>query len=1054
MTSEDYLDSLLRSMGVPVEITEDKGPEAAPAEMPAEASADTQDKITAVFSDLSGSEEPVVEQAEEPEEEPLEKPAEEPAEEPEFVPMPEAVTEPESVPESEILPEEIPFPEEAVMERPSYASHESDIPVVDSDPDGRGPSLVIDSAPDLTPVSEEISEEMMQSDLADIMASLRPAMEKQAAEEAEVLTQSVTDVTENRRSFPENPFVEETVEEPVLEEPVTEESVAEEPIAQESVVAEPLVEEAVVQEPEPEPKPDPASEIPADPNAKMSDDDIAALLASMNGGEEAPAEEVSIEEPVAEEPVIEEPKPEPAPAPEIPADTNAKMSDDDIAALLASMNGGEEAPAEEVPIEEPVAEEPVIEEPEPEPAPALEIPADPNAKMSDDDIAALLASMNGGEEAPAEEVPIEEPVAEEPVIEEPEPEPAPAPEIPADPNARMSDDDIAALLASMNGEAETPAEEAPVEKSAADEPGEEPTLEELAGMAVPEPDAEEEPVAEPEPLPMEEEEEESDPDYFSQEEIERMLAGAEAEGTRQESEPIGDLSLDELLERADDSAETDIGDLLEKAENNVAVDEGIEALLNAPSEEITEDMLGDGAPAPMSKEEKAAEKKRQKEEKKEAKRKAKEEKARKKAEKAASKKKGKASEPEKDMSDVDALLAGATESALAGMDAGAEPAAPAPSVEPASEAESPLDSEAEELAGLLGSEFDIASEPIPDAGSGDAEMGGSPDLDAELLATIENEGKTEKKKKGFFARILDALTEEPEEEGIQEIQLSDENAQVLEELLNEEGGKKGKKKKKKDKKKKGEPAAAEGEEGEEAEEAPKKKKKEKKPKKEKEPKPEAEKEKGKKLDKKKVLLIFAICATIGAALLLLTNLTGNYTVKKSGRDAYYQGDYQTCYQNLYGKELTETEEVMFRRSECILKIRLWMREYEILSEESEVRALDSLLQSVSAYPTLYESAVYWNCQTEVSAVYNEMVAILAQKYGITPAQAIEIAADPDDVSYTRKVTAIANGEGYQTPGSEQAPETAPQPPEPEREDVLTGEEEDLTNGQETTFVEP
>lgn len=130
----------------------------------------------------------------------------------------------------------------------------------------------------------------------------------------------------------------------------------------------------------------------SDPNAKMSDDDIAALLASMNE-EPAAAEESNV----------------------AASDESLTMSDDDIAALLASMDG-ETATSQ--------AAQTV------ETAPMPEI-NDPNAKMSDDDIAALFASMN-------EEPAVEEPTAEEPVLED----------MTGSESEEMAEDDLSALYSS------------------------------------------------------------------------------------------------------------------------------------------------------------------------------------------------------------------------------------------------------------------------------------------------------------------------------------------------------------------------------------------------------------------------------------------------------------------------------------------------------------------------------------------------------------------------------------------------------------------------------
>ena len=81
-------------------------------------------------------------------------------------------------------------------------------------------------------------------------------------------------------------------------------------------------------------------------------------------------------------------------------------------------------------------------------APAVEIPDDPNAQLSPDQIAALFASM-GGDDGAASEAAEE---TKEAASAAPEPETeaaAPAVEIPDDPNAQLSPDQIAALFASM-----------------------------------------------------------------------------------------------------------------------------------------------------------------------------------------------------------------------------------------------------------------------------------------------------------------------------------------------------------------------------------------------------------------------------------------------------------------------------------------------------------------------------------------------------------------------------------------------------------------------------
>lgn len=303
-----------------------------------------------------------------------------------------------------------------------------------------------------------------------------------------------------------------------------------------------------------------------------------------------------------------------------------------------------------------------------------------------------------------------------------------------------------------------------------------------------------------------------------------------------------------------------------------------------------------------------------------------------------------------------------------------------------------------------------------------------PDVDKDALvadAVAEKKGKEKGEKKKLFARIVDFLMEEDEKEeeeaefqekGNENIPLSEENKTVIEELDKNKDKKKNKKNKKGDKKE----VDAEGKEGddekEEGEEKSKKHKKEKKPKKEKflpvetiEPK----KDKDSKITKKKVMPIAFVCLSLGAIVILVASLSGDYSAKKTAKEAFYRGDYETVYQNFYGKELNESEQVMYSKAECVLRIRLWIREYEMFVEEgAEAEALDSLIQSVTDYPVLYEYALQWNAATDVAALYNQITDTLESKYGITEVQALQIADEADDMKYSHMIYAIVDGEGY------------------------------------------
>lgn len=273
------------------------------------------------------------------------------------------------------------------------------------------------------------------------------------------------------------------------------------------------------------------------------------------------------------------------------------------------------------------------------------------------------------------------------------------------------------------------------------------------------------------------------------------------------------------------------------------------------------------------------------------------------------------------------------------------------------------------------------------------------EVDALIPDITENARK--KSKKGMLSRFVDFLMEEePENE---DIRISEENQEIIRDL-DKEDGKKGKKK--------------ESKKGQKKEKE--KKKKEPKPKKEKAPKPKKEKKPkekdpypGRKLSWKKVLPIVLLGASVGAVLLICVELLSDFSGKQAARTAFRDGDYQACYLNLYGKRLNEAEEQMYGKSESILQVRMWQREYEQwVREGNELRALDSLIQSVYEYPALEQQAFFWGAEIEVREIYNEILGILYGKYGVSEEQAQEIAALASDIDYTRAVVAAAEAAGF------------------------------------------
>lgn len=594
---------------------------------------------------------------------------------------------------------------------------------------------------------------------------------------------------------------------------------------------------------------------------------------------------------------------------------------------------------------------------------------------------------------------------------------------------------------------------------------------------------------------------------LTEEEIERLLsAGTE---TAEELSDVSDMELSDedvmkLLQESDDSNLQDIQELLEKADNNVAVDDSIADLLQeAPEEDLEAKILGDEEEALA-----AAGKKSEHERKEQARarrREKKEQAAAKKAEKKAEREAAKAAQKSRrdrernqqqpedwdspteegtdeklldDMAVLDSIVSQASgtgqgdgiatedigttresEKTPSGEDPidifaadardGAMPEEPGEGKDASDTEDDGLGFDLDSLFGggddsLLGGEggSDFGFPDFAEPGDEGASAAGTDGIfEEEGTGLQELSGE----KKGFFSRIMDYLTEEEdeEEEENENIRLSQENKDILKDLDKEEkDGKKKKRKKGKNEKK-----------SKEKEEPEKKAKPKRKPKVRKEPKKQPRETltvHDRRLSFKKVLPVVLVGISLGVLLFVFINAAADYTDKREARAAYYEGDYQTCYQNLFGKELDETESVMFGKSESILYIRLWLREYEMFAEEgSRVEALDSLIQTVDSYPELYAYAAQWNAEEEVAAGYAAILNILSQEFGLTEAEAKEIAAERSDVTYTRMVTAIAQGKAF---GSWNQPEPSPEPempPEDTMEDKLP-EEDEL--GQDTFIV--
>ena len=632
-----------------------------------------------------------------------------------------------------------------------------------------------------------------------------------------------------------------------------------------------------------------------------------------------------------------------ASAPVISDDPNKMMSPDDIAALVASMSGVDEA----------TAEEPVVEE-----ASASAVDDDPNKMMSPDDIAALVASMSGGDEAPVEE----------PVVAE-----TPAPVVSDDPNKMMSPDDIAALVASMSGGDEAPVEEPVVEETPApavdDDPNKMMSPDDIAALVASMSGGDEAPAEEPVDVEAPAESttaalEEDDPyKTMSQEEI-NALIGMDGEAPKStEDEPKQDNNISE---------EVDLNSDMDAFDDLLGGGFDLEGKMTSDSsdtdhmglDEIEEQLrmaaAGADEPDPLDEDTDVVSILQN------------------------------LGESDPDLSDLGDYLQKSDNNELldnsilekmekAGMDDSDDEEEEDPKAGKKKKEKKPKKEK-------TGSIFDIFKKKKEPKESGTAS---------------ESQEKKEKKP-GFFARLLQILTTEPEEETEipeeKQTKLSGENEAILKELDAEDAAaSKGKKKKEKKAKPK--------------KEKPPKPVKEKKPKKPKKEKP-VEVDNSRKIPKKYIRRTFALSFSILAAILVITLYVPSLVTLRQARNAYYDADYKTAFLSMYGKDLNDSDRLIYERSRLLVMLDRKYESYEnYRAMGMRKEALDALLQGVKRYGEFKDTAKELNVAPEFSEIYIKIIAALNGDFDMTEEEAVETLGF-SAVDYTGKLEAAAKGEPY------------------------------------------
>ena len=295
---------------------------------------------------------------------------------------------------------------------------------------------------------------------------------------------------------------------------------------------------------------------------------------------------------------------------------------------------------------------------------------------------------------------------------------------------------------------------------------------------------------------------------------------------------------------------------------------------------------------------------------------------------------------------------------------------------------------------------------------------------ADIDELLQDKSGKKEKKPGFFKRLLAFFTEEatPEEEP-----QKDENEEVLAELDKEDKTAEQDKKKKKEKKKKDKPAKGKGakknakagnvEDGDEEEDGKPEKgkgkgkaKKASKKKKEKPEVPEQEEKASKGYTKKNIILVCLFSAAVFAVLYLSISYVAPGYAKKNAVTAFENQDYLTCYEILYGQNLTEREQQLFTFSNMVLRMQKKISDYDKYVEDGEnLYALDSLMQAVEEYEETQEEALACGADGEMLKLYREVLTILLENYGLDEEGVRGIAFCDNKVEYTRMLDTLING---------------------------------------------
>ena len=284
----------------------------------------------------------------------------------------------------------------------------------------------------------------------------------------------------------------------------------------------------------------------------------------------------------------------------------------------------------------------------------------------------------------------------------------------------------------------------------------------------------------------------------------------------------------------------------------------------------------------------------------------------------------------------------------------------------------------------------------------------------------EKQPVQKKKKPGFFAKLMDLLfgedDDEVTDEHVEEVGslegISDENMEILRAMNGDmaggsddgASGKKGRKKAKKEKKKK--------------EPKPKKEKKEKKPKEPKPKKPRKEKKpkdvgpREKLLPKGPVIVIWVLALSVFALVMIGNTLLTNSNTARAAQQSFDSGDYVGSYEALAGAKVSAGEEELYEQAKTLAGVQAELNAYYPMMEVRKFDlALDCLVRTIGRADLHMADAEEWGVTTQMNAIVAEASQQLQDQFNVTVEQARELYAIDDRDDYSLALDEILKGLG-------------------------------------------